>query len=320
MSVAIVFGPNAPMVDFDGTIRFYEASAAMRRSVELAARCTGLGVDVLLRKRDIPDAKDTMRVNSVALAAASLGAQDALAAIGITPVAVGGLSLGDMVSPAAAGAVASADLFNILFSSKHEPASSEPGRQEGMAFAYVSAEEDPSEYFEPRSDGVWFGASLGKVRWGDGEAILLSGYRSALEEFARQHPGGNVKIRDQRLCFAAYHTPLRLRARMELEQMLDAMDLRDPAVPICSSVLDQPVTTADGVREHLLRGCVEPIWVSKLIAQIMSFEPRLVVTVGPAMAKGMFVFPVPVVHVDSLETLADAADAVAAAALDRVSD
>jgi hypothetical protein len=51
----------------------------------------------------------------------------------------------------------------------------------------------------------------------------------------------------------------------------------------------------------------------------MSYEPALVVTVGPAMAKGMFVFPVPVLHVDSLETLADAAGVIAGADTTRLS-
>jgi hypothetical protein len=50
-----------------------------------------------------------------------------------------------------------------------------------------------------------------------------------------------------------------------------------------------------------------------MIAQITSYEPDAVVTLGPAMAKDLFTFPVPVVHVDSLETLADAADVIAEA-------
>lgn len=310
MSVAFIFGPNAPLIDFDGTIYFYEGSAAMRRSFDLAAQCTGVSADVLLHKRDIPQGQSTMRINSVALAAAALGIQDALAEIGVVPVTIGGLSLGDMVSPAATGAVTRSGVINMLFSSRHEPASSEPGREETIAFAYLPEDEDPSPYYEPQAEGVYFGVALGKVRWGNGEAIMLSGYRSALEEFAAQHPNGNVKVRDQRVCSAAYHTPLRMAARVQLEQLLDEMRIEDPALPICSSVLDHPVTTAADVRALLLRNCVEPAFVYKMIGQVMSYEPELVVTIGPAMAKGMFVFPVPVIHVDSLETLADAADAI----------
>src|SRR5712691_3032758 len=319
MSVALIFGPNAPFIDFDGTIHFYEGSAAMRRSIDLAAQCTGVSADVLLRKRDIGEGESTMRINSVALAAASLGIQDALAEIGVVPVTVGGLSLGDVVSPAAASAVTRSGVIDMLFTSKHEPASSEPGQEEATAFAYVPEGEDPSPYYEPQIEGVYFGASLGKVRWGNGEAIMLSGYRSSLEEFAAQHPNGNVKVRDQRMCAAAYHSPLRMKARAQLEQLLDDMHIEDPAFPISSSILDRPVTTAADVRELLLLGCVGPAYVHKMIAQVMSYEPEFVVTIGPAMAKGMFVFPVPVINVNSLETLADAADVIAGADTARLS-
>src|SRR5579863_7586503 len=310
MSVAFIFGPNAPMIDFDGTIHFYEGNVAMRRAFDQAAQVTGVDVVVLLRKRDLTGELNAMRVNSVALAAAAHGITGALAGIGVTPSVVGGISLGDMVSPAAAGAVAWSDTISMLYSSRHEPASSAPEDEEAIAFAYVPSGVDLSEYYYPQTEGVWFGAALGNVRWGDGQALMLSGYRSALEEFAAQHGEGNVRVRDRRVCSAAYHTRLRLPARAQLERILDGMHVADPEIPMCTSVLDQPVTKAPEVRELLLRNCVEAAWVSKVIAQIEIFAPRLVVTIGPAMAKGMFVFPVPVLHVDSLETMADAADAI----------
>jgi [acyl-carrier-protein] S-malonyltransferase len=256
-----------------------------------------------------------MRVNSVVLAAASFGIQDLLAERGIVPVTVGGLSLGDMVSASATGAIARSDMFRLLYAASHEPASAAAEAQEAIALAFVPAGTDPSLYYAPQSEGIYLGSSFGKVRWRDGEAFMLAGYRSALEQFRDRHPEGNVKVRDQRLCSAAYHSPLREPARAQLAGILDGVRIEDPAMPICSPILDRPVTTAAGVRDLLLRNCVEPAWVAKMLAQVVAFEPRLVVTIGPAMAKGMFVFPVPAVHVDSLETLAEVAGAVADAEL-----
>jgi [acyl-carrier-protein] S-malonyltransferase len=313
MSVAFVYGPNAPMVDFDGTIHLYERSEAMRRSIDLASQWTGVSVDVLLRKHEVPAGESTMRINSVVLAAASLALQDDLADLGVTPAVVGGVSLGDMMSAAATGAMSRRDMITMLYAATHEPASSEPGQEEAIAFAFVRAGTDQRPFLEPEAEGVYLGSSFGKVRFGDGEAFMLSGYRSALEEFKERHPDGNIKVRPKHLCYAAYHTPLRSHARAQLERMFDDMRVVDPAVPLCSSILDGPVTTAAGVRELILRNCVETCWVGKMIGQIASYEPHLVVTIGPAMAKGMFTFPVPVVHVDSVETLADVADAIAEA-------
>lgn len=312
MSVAFIFGPNTPLLDFDGTIALYERSAAMRRSLDLASQCTGVTVDLLLRKRDVTDEKDTMRVNGVALAAISLGLQDALAEIGITPIAVGGLSLGEQVCAAAAGAMARRDMFGMLYRASHEPSSSAPGQEEGIALVSVPAGQDPTPYYEPQCEGVYLGLSFGKAISGGGESLVLSGYRSALEEFAARHPKGMVKLRDQRICAAAYHTPLRARATAGLARLLDDARIDDPAVPICSCIVDQPVTTASGVREMLLRNLVETVRVSAMFAQVMSYEPSLVVTLGPAMGKGWFTLPVPVVHVDSQQTLDEVADVIAA--------
>jgi [acyl-carrier-protein] S-malonyltransferase len=307
MSVAFVFGPNAPMVDFDGTIHLYERSAAMRRALDDASKWTGLSVDVLLRKQDIPDGQSTMRVNSVTLSAAALAIQDELADLGVTPDLIGGVSLGDMMSAAAAGAMSRRDMITMMYASTHEPASSEPGKEESIAFSFVRAGTDPEPFIHPAEEGIWLGSAFGKVRFGEGQAYMLSGYRSALEEFRDKYPEGNVKVRNQKLCYAAYHTPLRSHARDQLKWMLDNMRVGTPAVPLCSSILDQPVTTGAQVRELLLRNCVETCWVNNMIEQVAAFEPDLVVTIGPAMAKGMFTFPVPVIHVDSVETLADAA-------------
>lgn len=308
MSVAYIFGPNTPLIDFDGTIHFYERSAAMRRSIDLASQWTGVSVDVLLRKRDIPDEQSTMRVNSVALAAISFGLQDALAEIGVTPMAVGGLSLGEQVSAAATGAIPRRHMIKILYTASHEPLSSASGQEEAIAFVFVPADQDASPYYEP-PEGVYVGVSFGKVR--SGEALMLAGYRSALEEFAARDPQGNIRVRDQSICSAAYHTPMRARARAGLARLLDEIRVGNPSVPMCSSIVDYPATTAAGVRELLLRNSVETVRVDKMIAQVMSYEPRHVVTIGPAMAKDLFSIPAPVVHVDSLESLAEAADAIA---------
>jgi [acyl-carrier-protein] S-malonyltransferase len=313
MNVAFVFGPNAPMVDFDGTIHLYERSAAMRRAIDQASDWTGLSVEVLLRKHDVPEGQSTMRVNSVTLAAASLAIQDELADLGVVPDVIGGVSLGDMMSAAAAGAMSRRDMITMLYASTHEPASPEPDQEESIAFSFVPAGADQGPFIEPQGEGIWLGSSFGKVRFGDGEAFMLSGYRSALLQFQAEHPEGNVKVRPRHLCYAAYHTPLRSHARDQLKWMLDNMRVGNPSVPLCSSILDQPVTTGAGVRELLLRNCVQTCWVNNMIGQVVSFDPEVVVTIGPAMAKGMFTFPVPVVHVDSVETLADAARELAPA-------
>lgn len=311
MSVAFIFGPNSPMIDLDGTISFYEKNAAVRRSFDLASRWTGVSVDLLLGKRAIEDDRSTMRISSITLAATSFGIQDALGELGVLPTTVGGLSLGDVLATAATGATTRRFVIDMMYNADDGPVSSAPGHEEGIAFAFVPADQDPSPYYEPRHEGVYPCVVFGKVATGEGEAFMLAGYRTALEEFAARDPHGNVWVREQGVCCAAFHTPLRVPDKIRLERLLERTRVQDPAIPMCTSILDQPVTTAAGVRELLVRNTVEAVRVSKMVAQIASHEPRVAVTIGPVMAKGLISFPFPVVHVDSLETLAGAASSVA---------
>jgi [acyl-carrier-protein] S-malonyltransferase len=309
MSVAFIFGPNSPMIDLGDTISFYEESAAMRRSFDRTSQWTGLSTDLLLGLSAVDDPRATMRISSMTLAATSFGIQDALEECGLRPAIVGGLSLGDVLATAAAGALTRRQVIDMMWNADDGPASPAPGHEEGVAFAFAPADQDPGPYYRPQHEGVYSCVQFGTVASGEGEAFLLAGYRAALEALAADDQ--NVWVRDQGLCCAAYHTPLRGNDRASLEQLLADMPPSDPVVPMATSILGQPVTTAAGVRELLLRNAVEPVRVRRMVEQIAAQEPRLTVTIGPVMAKGLISFPFPVTHVDSLPTLAAALEASA---------
>jgi [acyl-carrier-protein] S-malonyltransferase len=305
MSVAFIFGPTSPTADLENMVRLYQRIAAVRHVFDQISEWTGIGVDQLLRKSGRTEGRRAMNMDQLGLAAAMLGVQDALAELGVKPAVVGGLSLGDTVSAGASGALTRRQMVELLLGTDHGPTSDAPERQEAIAFAFVPAGQNPAPYHRPRREGVFLGADFGMSRSGEGRALMLAGYRTALEEFAADDPGGQVRVRDQDVCRAAYHSPLRRHAQARYKPMLDRTSVVAPAVPVCSGTLRVPATTADEVRDLLFRNHVEPALFEGMIAQVQSYRPRLAVAIGPAMTGRLFDFPFPVVRVDAPEHLAD---------------
>lgn len=316
MNVAFIFGPNSPRSDLAGAVAFYEQNAAVRRSFDQAAEWTGLNVDCLLGKREFPEGQSVMRLYSVILAAVMLGIQDALAELGVMPSVVGGLSLGGVVSTCAGGALTRRQLFDVLRGAEHGPAVSGVRKEEAIAFVFVPADQDPSYCVRPRHEGVFLGMDCGMNYSGDGRAFMLAGYREDLEEFARCDPHGNVRVRRQSMCSSAYHTPIHEHARAPLELALDQMHIKDPAVPVCSGVIDRAATTAADIRKLILHNTVQPVQFSGMTAQLVAHGARIALAIGPSMTRGLYSFPFPVIHVDAPENLAAAVSAIAQAGLE----
>lgn len=303
MTVAFVYGPNSPKADLTSIQKLYASNPAVRRAFDEAAAATRISPDLLLGERDIPPGESVMRVNSVSLGAAMLGLTEALAELGVTPSVVGGVSLGAVVSTCAGGAISRRQLFELLAAINHDPAS--PRAQEATAFVFVPQGERPRPYLDPPWDGVYLGADFGVSESGEGRALMLSGYRSALDELAAEHQGSPVKVRvrEQRLCRAAYHTPLREHALREVDDLLRGAGISDPAVPVCSGILDRPATTVAGIRELLLRNHVDTMLIDRMTRQMAAHGTEIVAAIGPSMTGDLFSFPWPVVHVGAGEDL-----------------
>jgi [acyl-carrier-protein] S-malonyltransferase len=316
MSVAFIYGPNSPRADLTGTVAFYEQNAAVRSSFDQAAEWTGISVSQLLRKRELPTGDSVMRLHSISLTAAMLGIQDALCDLGVRPDLVGGVSLGGVVSSAAAGALTRRQLFEFLLAADHAPAARSLDRQEALAFVFMPADEDPGQYYGPEHPGVFLAMDCAISSAGDSRTLILTGYREALERLAVLHPLGNVWVRDQQMCCAAYHSPLRRGVgRVPVEKSVAVMHIDNPEVPVCSGVMDKVARSAGDIRELILHNDVDPAMVSVLAGQVAAQGIGLVLAIGPSMTRGLFSFPCPVVHVDAPEDLAGAVLASARAHL-----
>ncbi|KIF76839.1 hypothetical protein QR77_29250 [Streptomyces sp. 150FB] len=310
MSLAFIFGTNLLNYDPRGAAAFHEAQPAMRRVYEQISGWTGLDTDTLLRRGPEADLDDETRSRqgAIALSAAMIGIHDVLAREGVHPSVVGGLSLGAQVAGSLAGALSRRQLFELLLTMEHVGPREPDARPEGVAVGLIGTDDDPARYCEPAREGIHLGVDLGDHTSGTFRTLLLSGYRDALEKLSAEFVGGSVQVQEANTI--AVHSPLRRAAADSAVKLVAAAEINDPLLPLCSSLEQRTLTTADEVREMFGRNAVETIRVHTMTAEMQRHGVRLGVVLGPSLPRGLVQFPFPVVHVESPADMTELTSAI----------
>ncbi len=303
MSLAFIFGTNLLTYDPRGVMEFHAANPAMQKVYDKVSGWTGLDLDLLLRRRedDHDDVEARSRHGSVALAAAMVGIHDVLAAQGIHPAAVGGLSLGSMVSSTLAGALPRQQLFDLLMRMDHVGPRDPGGPAEGVAVAFLPVDQDEALLAEPKRDGVWLAGDFGTHPTGTFRILLLSGYREALERLAAEtaESGGLGQVQVLEANTVAVHTPLRQAVADSIAALAAGAGLGAPQLPLCSSLEPRTLTNAAEVADMFGRNAVETIRIDDMSAEMRRHKTRVGLVLGPSLPRGWIGFPFPVVHVES---------------------
>lgn len=306
MRLGFLAGTNSMEYDPACARAFYDAHETFRESVSASAAAAGTSVDTLLSP--IPEGvvqQELFGETGQRLAAVVLGINDVLTQVGLVPAAVSGLSLGSLVMSCVAGGIDRHSLFEVLDATRRAPGPSEHDPAEATAIAVV-AEGDQLLSEDPRA-GVYIGGDLGLLAHDSRRLIMLSGHRGALEKLAAAAPDETVTVMPH--SSVAVHTPLRASARDFVAPILERIGFTDPTVTLCSSLEPLTVTTADGVRDLFMRNMVDRFDLPAVLTEMARHEVGLLVVLGPTLPAGIVDFPMPVVHVDAPEHVADAVGA-----------
>ncbi|HEX4359156.1 MAG TPA: hypothetical protein VH141_16625 [Pseudonocardia sp.] len=305
MRLGFIAGTNT--LDYDPACAraFYEAHEAFRESISASATAAGVSVDSLLSP--VPEGvvqQELFGETGRRLAAVVLGINDVLTQLGLVPAAVGGLSLGSLIMSCAAGGIDRHSLFGVIEANRRAPGPAEHDPPEATAIAVVASGDRLLEE-DGRPDGIYVGGDLGRsAHEGRLRLIMLSGHRRALEELAAAAPEGTVTVMPH--SSVAVHTPLRASARDYVAPTLARIRFTDPTVALCSGLESRTVTTADGVRELFARNLVDRFDLTAVLDQMARHDVGLLMVLGPTLPEGFVDFPVPVLHVDAPEQVADA--------------
>jgi [acyl-carrier-protein] S-malonyltransferase len=157
------------------------------------------------------------------------------------------------------------------------------GEYTALVFAGALSFEDGLRVVKARAEAMKAAAGAGEPHAVCQVANLLfpqgrvvSGHRDALEVAQRGATARGALKAVPVAVSGAFHTPLMAPARAALAAALDAVEVRDPAIPVYSNVTGEPFRDAAHVRELLPRQLCEPVrWEPTLRALVAAGKTQL---------------------------------------------
>lgn len=208
-------------------------------------------------------------VHSVALAAL-------LKKKGIRPQATAGHSLGEFSALVAAGAMTFTDALQVVKVRGEEMARAGATAPGAMAAILGARPEQIDEIcHQAESSGIVVPANIN----GPGQAVI-SGEIDAIERAIEIARGMGVKRAIRLNVSGAFHSPLMAPVREILAETLNAVTVNDAEVPVYQNVTANAVTSADTIRENLLRQLASPVRWEETIRQLWSDGYRKFYEVG----------------------------------------
>lgn len=280
-------------------IELYEASPLMRQLYEEISGWTGLTAEQILRG-ELPEGRERRQsAGTIREAALAIAVHDLLAEAGLRPDVVGGLSLGAMTASCVAGALDRRSLFRMLARTADAPEPPPEAADEGMALAFVQAEDAQSPPPWQGLPGVHLAGDFGPVADGSQRIVMLAGHGAAIGRLAAESaPGAIVPLPGRTI---AVHSPLRRAFRDFIASHVAKMPFTAPRIPLLSCLERGELKTADEVRDMFDRNPTDPISLVDIYEEMQNYDVRLGLVMGPAIPEGILAFPFPVVHVENPE-------------------
>lgn len=279
MTIAYLLGGQIPLEAAfvtDYCVRF----PAIREVFEHAAHWTELDTSDLIAGKFDGEGELIQSFGAVRQAALIVGMHDVLAGRDIWPHAIGGLSLGGLVSACLAGGVDRQQLFQMLHYQRLIPEVPADSPPQGMVVATLAVSDDIEKYISPVRPGIYLSADYDIVPDQDKRVIVLSGYRAEVAALAAEQPD---RIRMLEQYVGAFHTPLVQHVADFMAQHISGMTFHDPKITLCSPHRTGVVRTADEVREFFLTQYLNPVRIRFLLDEVSRFGAESAIVLGPGL-------------------------------------
>jgi [acyl-carrier-protein] S-malonyltransferase len=202
--------------------------------------------------------------------AGSVDLLDRLRGAGIEPDVVAGHSLGEYAAAHAAGSLGLADGVRLV--AERDRLMNEASRKNpGGMLALLGA--DPNEVARAAEevDGIVVAANFNTPR-----QTVVSGQMDALERVTERVRGRKVRLEVS----GAFHSPLMEGATGEMDELLQAVELEEPEIPMVGATDGAVLATAVGVREALRKQMLSPVrWVA-VVERLLDLGVREIFEAG----------------------------------------
>lgn len=212
-----------------------------------------------------------------AILATSCAALAVLTARGLAPEVTAGLSLGEYTALVAAGALRMEDALPLVRSRGRFMQEAAAGRRTAMA-AILGL--DP----ETVRDVCRAASTRGTVEpsnFNSPGQIVIAGDEAAVQEGITRAKAAGAKRAVLLPVSAPFHTSLMRPAAERLNPLLEALGLREAAVPVVSNVTAQPVRAPGEIRNALAAQVASPVRWDDSVRTMAALGVRTFVEVGP---------------------------------------
>jgi [acyl-carrier-protein] S-malonyltransferase len=259
--IAFVFpGQGAQAVGMGKDV--YDANEAARRRFEEADAALGEKLTELVFHGPEEALRQTANTQP-ALLATSIAYLEAFRAAGLTPDYVAGHSLGEYSALVAAGVLDYADAVRTVRARGRFMEQAVPGGRGAMA-AVLGAEREPLAALCAAVSGEVGVVELANVNC-PGQ-IVVSGSKEGVQAVSERVKEIGAKRAIALEVSGPFHSSLMRPAAEELQRTLQAVPLRDAAVPVVANVTARPVSDAETIRRLLVEQVVSPVLWEDTIA------------------------------------------------------
>lgn len=196
-------------------------------------------------------------------------------ALGITPSAVAGHSLGEFSALVVSGALAFEDGLRLVSKRAQAMQACCEAVEGGMA-AILALSDEQVEQICAETEGVVVAANYNCPG-----QLVISGEKAAVEAACVKAKEAGARRALPLPVGGAFHSPLMEPAREELEKAIAEAAFRTPACPIYQNVDAMPHTDPEEIKQNLIAQLTAPVRWTQIVQQMLADGVEQMTELGP---------------------------------------
>lgn len=256
----------------------YEAFPVARRIFDAADEALGFSLTQLCFAGPEEELKKTFNTQP-AILTMSVACWEVLKEKGVEPALAAGHSLGEYSALVAAGALEFADAVRLVRKRGQFMQEAVPLGEGGMAAILgLDSETIVSVCKQVEAEG---GEAVQAVNFNCPGQVVIAGKSAAVERAAAALKAAGAKRAVMLPVSAPFHSTLMQPAAQRLARELDAIAVRDAAIPVISNVTGQPMTAAAEIKRLLVAQAASPVVWEQCVQTLVQQGANCLVEVGP---------------------------------------
>lgn len=284
---------------------FYEQTEAGKRVFDKASQLLGFSMPELCFEKN--DRLDITEYTQAAMVTAGIAMMSVLEERGIRPHVAAGLSLGEYCALAAAGVMSQEDAIRTVRQRGILMQEAVPAGEGAMA-AILALDAGVIEEVTGAMDGVWI------ANYNCPGQIVISGRKAPVEEACLKLKEAGAKRALMLNVSGPFHSGMLTGAGEKLLKVLEETKIHTPKIPYVANVNARFVTTAEPVRELLMKQVSSPVRWQQSVEAMIADGTDTFIEIGPGRTLTGFMKKinkeVKVMNVEKLEDIDKVAEAL----------